>query len=162
MKISLIASIGKNNELGFKNQLIWHLPDDLKNFKKITSGHTIVMGKKTYESIGKPLPNRNNIILARDYDYKADGCVVAHSIEEVLDLIKNEDETFIIGGGEIYKLFLPLANKLYLTQVNASLEADTYFPKFNLKEWKRTSCIEHGIDERHCYSFIINTYEKIK
>jgi dihydrofolate reductase len=161
MKISLIASIGKNSELGFHNQLLWHLPDDLKNFKKITSGHTIVMGKKTFESIGKPLPDRKNIILTRDTNYEADGCVIAHSPEEILKFVNNYDEIFIIGGGEIYKIFLPLANKLYLTEVDATPPADTFFPKFDKRDWKLVRSVLHPKDEKHLYSFSFNIYEKI-
>ena len=160
MKISLIASIGKGGELGIKNQLLWRLPDDLKNFKKVTTGHTIVMGKKTYESIGKPLPDRKNIILTRDLNYEAEGCIVAHSPEEILKFVNSEDEVFIIGGGEIYKLFLPLANKLYLTEVNAELPADTYFPKFDKSSWKLMNSTKHRVDEKHKFSFSINIYEK--
>lgn len=158
--ISIIASIGKNKELGFRNQLLWHLPDDLKNFKEITSGHAIVMGKKTFESIGKPLPNRKNIILTRDKNSKADGCIIAHSVNDVLDLIKDEDETFVIGGGEIYKLFLPLADKLYLTEVETSLKADTFFPEFDKTGWILKSSIKHSKDEKNQYSFAFNVYDK--
>jgi dihydrofolate reductase len=160
--ISIIASIGKNNELGNNNKLLWHLPDDLKNFKETTSGHTIVMGKKTFESIGKPLPNRKNIILTRDKNYKVDGCTVAHSIDEILDLTKNDKEIFIIGGGEIYKLFLPIADKLYLTEVDTTLEADTFFPKFDKGNWKLLNSLPHGKDEKHNYSFKMCIYEKSK
>jgi dihydrofolate reductase len=162
MKISIIASIGKNNELGIDGNLLWHLSDDLKNFKKVTTDHTIVMGKKTFESIGRPLPNRNNIILTRDTNYKIDGCVVAHSMDDVLNLIKSEKETFIIGGGEIYKLFFPIAEKLYLTEVDASLKADTFFPEFNKNDWKLESSFFHPKDEKHDYSFSINVYDKNK
>lgn len=162
MNISIIASVGKNNELGSDGNLLWHLPDDLKNFKNVTSGHTIVMGKKTYESIGRPLPDRKNIILTRDVDYEADGCIVAHSPEEILKFVNDEDEIFIIGGGEIYKLFLPLANRLYLTEVDGEKEADTYFPSFNKNDWRLINSVRHDIDEKHDYSFNINTYEKIK
>jgi dihydrofolate reductase len=160
MNISIIASIGKDNELGLHNKLLWHLPDDLKSFKEVTTGHTIVMGKKTFESIGRPLPNRKNIVLTRDQNYEAEGCIIAHSPEEILKFVNNDDEIFIIGGGEIYKIFLPLANKLYLTEVDASLPADTYFPKFSKVDWKLVSSDKHGIDEKHAFPFSINIYEK--
>jgi dihydrofolate reductase len=162
MNISIVASIGKNNELGINNKLLWHLSDDLKNFKEITTGHTIVMGEKTYESIGKPLPNRRNIIITRIKDYEKAGCEVAHSPEDVLKLTENDNEIFIIGGGQIYKLFLPIANKLYLTEVDTSLEADTFFPKFNQDDWNLVSSTHHPKDERNEYSFSFNVYEKDK
>jgi dihydrofolate reductase len=162
MKISLIASIGKNGELGFKNQLLWHLPDDLKNFKRVTSNHTVVMGQKTFESIGRPLPNRKNVILTRNKDYKIDGCTVIHSADDVIKLAKKEKETFIIGGGKIYKLFFPKAERLYLTEVNASLKADTFFPKFNKNDWILKSSLPHPKDSNHKYSFSLNLYEKAK
>lgn len=155
--ISLIAAIGKNNELGKDNQLLWHLPDDLKRFKELTTGHTIVMGRKTFESIGKPLPNRRNIVITRDTSYKKEGVEVIHSLEEVENL---PEEIFIIGGGEIYAQALPFADRLYLTQVDTTLDADTFFPPFEKSEWNETERIHHKKDEKHAHSFDFILYTK--
>ncbi|MEK7175607.1 MAG: dihydrofolate reductase [Patescibacteria group bacterium] len=170
MQISIIAAFGKNKELGLNNKLLWSLPDDLKRFKELTTGHIIIMGQKTYESIGRPLLNRKNFIISRDTSYQVDGCTVVNSLEEAFekfekekqsprsDLGANKDEIFVIGGGEIYKLFLPYANNLYLTEVEAELPADTFFPEFNLTEWKLLSEEFHPKDEKHKYSFCFRKY----
>ncbi|MFH1523225.1 MAG: dihydrofolate reductase [Patescibacteria group bacterium] len=131
--INIIVALGKNREIGFKNQLLWDIPEDMKRFKKITTGHIVIMGSKTYESIGKPLPNRINIVIAKEKDYQATGCIVAHSIIEAVEKAKGHSrkkEIFIIGGGSIYKQFLPLTDKLYLTLVDDAPEADIYFPDY--------------------------------
>ena len=130
--ISIICAIGKNNEIGFQNKLLWGIPDDMQHFKNLTTGHTVVMGEKTFESIGKPLPNRHNIIVTLDKNYKNSDCEVRYSLEDVLKEAKNKsEEIFIIGGGQIYKQSLPYADKLYLTIVNDSPKADTYFPNYS-------------------------------
>ncbi|MCK5510059.1 dihydrofolate reductase [Candidatus Parcubacteria bacterium] len=133
--LSMIVIVGKNREIGYKNKLLWDIPEDMARFKKLTSGHVVAMGDKTFESIGKPLPNRINIIITKDKNYKVpEGCFVAHSIEEVKTKAKELDtkgETFIIGGGTIYKLFLPLIDKLYITEVDDAPEADTFFPDYS-------------------------------
>ncbi|OGE31420.1 diacylglycerol kinase [Candidatus Daviesbacteria bacterium RIFCSPHIGHO2_02_FULL_36_13] len=132
MKISMIAAIAsENNALGLNGRLIYAISDDLKRFKEITTGHPIIMGRKTFESIGMPLPNRRNIVITRDEDYFAEGVVIVHSLEEALGLVQNEDEIFIIGGGEIYKQAIDIADKLYLTIVEENPEADTYFPDYS-------------------------------
>ena len=162
--IVLMAAIGKNRELGFGNKLPWHLPDDLKRFKEITRGHAIIMGRKTYESIGKALPERKNIVVTRNAGYQAPGAVVVDSIEEALreaSAAAGED-VFVIGGGEIYKLALPFADKMYLTFVDAEIPADTYFPEFNEGEWRVTGAVPHEADEKHLYRFIFKTYERKK
>ncbi len=158
MSISIIAAIGKKNELGKGNQLLWHLPDDLKHFKELTSGHTVVMGRKTFESIGKPLPNRRNIVITRDTNYKQDGVQVVHSIEEIE---KGDEEIFVIGGGEIYKQALPFADKLYITEVNAEeKDADTFFPMIEKEKWKEKERVHHTQDEKHATHFDFVTYIK--
>ncbi|MFH1427990.1 MAG: dihydrofolate reductase [Patescibacteria group bacterium] len=130
--ISLIAVIGKNKELGKAGKLLWHLPDDLKHFKDITQGHSVVMGRKTFESIGSPLPNRRNIILTRDKNLHAPGCKIMHSFDEIINKAKKiDEEIFIIGGGQIYEQFIPYAQKLYLTIVDDAPEADTFFPDYS-------------------------------
>lgn len=128
--ISIICVIGKNNAIGRSNRLIWNLPADLKRFREITSGHPIIMGRKTYESIGRPLPNRTNIVISRDQSYRAEGCIVVTSLETALEKAKavEKEEVFIIGGGEIYRQALPACDKLYLTVVEDEPEADTFFP----------------------------------
>ncbi len=128
--VLLIAAIGKNRELGFKNDLIWKIPEDIAFFKKTTSGHTVVMGQRTYESIGHPLPHRQNIVLTRDDNFKAAGCLIAHSIDEALELA-GDGEIFIIGGGQIYAQTIKLADKLYLTIIDKDAPADTFFPEFS-------------------------------
>lgn len=134
MKISIIVVIGKNREIGCNNQLLWNLPEDMKRFKNITTGHTVIMGSKTFESIGGALPERNNIVIAFGKDYNAPGCTVVTSIDEAVETAKKQEkngETFIIGGGSIYKQFLPLTDKLYLTIVDDAPEADTFFPDYS-------------------------------
>ncbi len=140
--ISIIAAIGKNRELGKNNKLLWRIPEDLKRFKKLTQNHAVIMGRKTYESIGRPLPNRTNIIISRNRGWTPDGCLVADSIETAINLAKKtiinnlssiiKDEIFIIGGGQIYKEALPYADKLYLTVVDGTAEADTFFPDYSV------------------------------
>ena len=161
MKLSLIAAIGKNRELGFGNKLPWHLPDDLKRFKEITRGHTVIMGRKTYESMGRLLPERKNIIITRDKSYKASGAVMFSSLEEALKECENEDEAFVIGGGEIFKIALPFAERMYLTHANAERPADSFFPEFKKGDWKIVSEEFHPKDEKHEYNFVFTVYEKI-
>jgi len=131
--ISIICAIGKNKAIGKNNKLLWDIPDDLKHFKKITSGHPVLMGQKTFESIGKPLPNRLNIIMTRDKNFQPKNCLVVYSLEEAIEKANEADnqEIFFIGGGEIYRQALPYADKLYLTIVEDSPEADTFFPDYS-------------------------------
>jgi dihydrofolate reductase len=161
--ISIIVAIGKNNVIGVNNSLPWKLPADLKYFKENTLGKTIVMGLKTFESIGgKPLPGRKTIILNNNEEYKVpEGCRVAKSIENLLEITKNENEVMICGGASVYRQFLPLADRLYITFVHGDFEGDTFFPEFNLNEWKEIKRINNKADEKNnCdYSFVI--YEKL-
>ncbi len=129
--IEMIVAISNNNIIGCDNSLPWHIREDLQYFKNITSGHAIIMGRKTYESIGKPLPNRTNIVLTNSTDLKINGVKVVYSLKDALELAKTLDTVFIIGGGEIYRLFMPYARKLYITLVDITIEGDTYFPNFN-------------------------------
>src|SRR5258708_2809372 len=143
--VSAIAAIGKNRELGKDNGLLWHIPDDLKRFKLLTSGHPVVMGRKTFESIfamlGKPLPNRTNIVVTRDPDWNHDGVVLAHSVEDAIEKGKEIDavEVFEIGGAQIYEAALPLCDKLHLTLIDASAEADSFFPEYESQFRKKLS-----------------------
>ena|SRR3989338_6130186 len=153
MIISLIVAIGKNNVIGNKNSLPWSLPADMKHFKELTSGKPIVMGRKTFESIGKPLPNRKNIIITRDRDYKAEGCIVVHSLNESLKAAKGNQEVMVIGGSQVYKEFLPKVDKMYLTLIDADFDGDVYFPKYDIKEWEEESYEEHVRDNENPYDY---------
>lgn len=156
--ITMIAAIAENNALGKENKLVWNLPDDFKRFKKLTTGHPIIMGRKTFESLPGILPNRKHIVITHKSDYHPEGCLIANTIEEAIDLASKDEEIFIIGGGEIYKLAMPFADKLQITQVNARFEADAFFPEIVNTEWKLIADEFHSIDERHAYSFSYNTY----
>jgi dihydrofolate reductase len=147
--IKIIVAMSKNRVIGDSNTLIWHLPEDLKRFKQLTTGNTIVMGRKTYESIGKPLPNRRSIIITRDTDYSVEGCEVVNSLEEAL-LLSNSD-CFIIGGGEIYRQSIDITDKIYLTLINKEFEGDTSFPE--IKDWVEVSS-ENFVTDDFGYSFI--------
>jgi len=149
--INIIVAMSKNKVIGNANTLIWHLPEDLKRFKQLTTGNTIVMGRKTYESIGRPLPNRRSIIITRDTNYKVDGCEVVNSLEEALELSNNN--CFIIGGGEIYRQALDKADRLYITKIEKEFEGDTTFPSFINGEWYESNYEEFKNDEFE-YSFI--------
>lgn len=152
MTISIIAAVSKNNVIGKDNKLPWHLPADLAHFKKITSGHTIIMGRKTFESIGRPLPNRRNIVITRNTGFKAEGIEVVHSIEQAMDITKDEEEVFVIGGEEIYKLAFPFTDKIYLTRVDAEIEGDAFFPELG-PEWEEISKVENVKDENNEYDY---------
>jgi dihydrofolate reductase len=162
--ISLIAAIGKNNELGKGNNLLWPLPTDQKYFREITTGHTVIMGRKTFESIDRLLPNRRNIIITRNLNYKKDGAEIAHSLEEALKISRttlDTEEIFIIGGAEIYNQAMPLAHKLYITKIDAEdKEADAFFPKID-SSWKEISREEHEPDDVNLYKYAFVIYEKV-
>ncbi|WP_223606767.1 dihydrofolate reductase [Chryseobacterium sp. OSA05B] len=160
---TIVVAMGEKNEIGFENKLLWHLPKDLKHFKDITSGHPIIMGRKTYESIGKPLPNRTNIVISRKKNWFEEGILIVGSIKEAVKFAKKIDENvFIIGGGNIYEQTMEIVDKLEVTLVKADLEADTFFPKINPKVWKKTEEVFHEKDEKNEYDFFFQTYERIK
>ncbi len=151
--ISIIVVVGKNRQIGYQNKLLWELPGDMKRFKKITTGKTVIMGDKTFESIGQSLPNRKNIVVTLDKDYKAPECEVRFSLEDVLKKYKDsKEEVFVIGGGTIYNLSLPWADKLYLTVVEDDPKADTFFPDYS--EFKNVVKSEKGTDNGFKYEFI--------
>ncbi|HLV91808.1 MAG TPA: dihydrofolate reductase [Aequorivita sp.] len=159
----MIAAAGENNEIGRKNDLLWHLPDDFKRFKKITSHHFIIMGRKTFESFPKPLPNRTHIVITRDRSYGKQGANVVYSLEEALEKAKSTKDVFIIGGGEIYSAALKFADKIELTRVHSTFkEADTFFPEFSKDEWELIFEEKHEKDERHKYSFTYETWVRKK
>ena len=153
MTISLIFAASENNVIGNNNQLIWHLPADLKFFKKTTTGHHIVMGRKTYESVGKPLPHRTNVIITRNTNYKASGCIVVQSLEEALKIAAADNEIFIAGGGEIFKHAFDLATKIYFTKIHHFFEGDTYAPDIDPKVWKEIKREDFEPDEKNKYAY---------
>ena len=155
--ITIIAALGKNNEIGLNNDLLWRLPKDLKRFKALTTGNTIIMGRKTYESIGRPLPNRKNIVITRNKTYQAKGCLVVNSLDEALEQCKSQ-ECFIIGGASIYKEAFPIATKMELTLVDFEGEADTFFPTINFDNWTLNQKESHKADDKNAYDFQFNTY----
>ncbi len=156
--ITLIVAVGKNNELGKENDLVWHLPNDFKRFKKLTTGHHIIMGRKTFESFPKPLPNRVHVVITRNEKYKREGTIIVHSMKEALQIAKNDTQPFIIGGGEIYSLGIPHADKIELTRVHGSFDADTFFPEIQINEWELIKEEHHDIDEHHKYAYTYLTY----
>lgn len=165
MIISLIAALTENRVIGKNNDLPWHLPDDMKYFMQTTKGHYVIMGRKNWESIPekfRPLPNRTNLVVTRQADFHAPGATVVHSLAEALDLARaaGQTETFVIGGAEIYRLALPFANRLYLTEIKTQLAGDTYFPEYDQSAWKETSRQHHGTDARHLFSFDFVIYDK--
>ena len=160
--MTIICAMGINNEIGLNNQLLWHLPKDLKHFKNLTSGHPIIMGRKTYESIGNPLPNRTNIVVSRKENWFEEGILIVGSLKEAIKYAKKINENiFIIGGGNIYEQTIALADKLEITRVNATWEADTFFPERQETIWKKTGEICHEKDENHLYDFCFQSFEKI-
>jgi dihydrofolate reductase len=162
-ELTIIVAAGENNAIGKDNDLIWHLSDDLKRFKALTNGHHIIMGRKTFESFPKPLPNRTHIVITRQKDYKAPTDVlVVNSLADAIDAARSDTNPFIIGGGEIYRESMPLADKLEITRVHASFDdADTFFPKIDPAIWNETANTFNARDQKHDYEFSFLTYEKI-
>ncbi|MDF3054171.1 MAG: dfrA3 [Gammaproteobacteria bacterium] len=152
MLLSIIAALSTNYVIGKNNQLPWHLPADLAHFKGLTMGKSMLMGRKTYESIGRPLPGRRNIVISRRLDFRAEGCEVAHSLDEALALVHREEEIMVIGGAQLFEEALLGADKLYLTWVHGEVEGDCHFPKVELAEWEEISREERAPDERNCYA----------
>lgn len=160
--ITIIAAIAKDNALGKDNDLIWHLPADLKRFKKVTSGHHILMGRNTFESIGKPLPNRTTIIITRNKNYFKEGCLIAHSLEEAIALVENDDSIFIIGGAQIYKEAIKkdLVDRLDITKVHHAFDADVFFPEIDLNIWEETNREDFKADEKNKFDYSFLSYQK--
>ncbi|MCB4798550.1 dihydrofolate reductase [Neotamlana laminarinivorans] len=159
--LTIIVAAAENNAIGKGNQLIWHLSDDLKRFKALTNGHYIIMGRKTFESFPKPLPNRTHVVITRQKNYNApNGVIIVNNLEDAIDAAKTDSQPFIIGGGEIYKQAMTLADKIELTRVHHSFEADTFFPEIDDAIWKETENIFHKKDKNHDYEFSFITYER--
>jgi len=159
--ITIIAAVAKNNALGKDNKLIWHLPADLKRFKKVTANHHVIMGRKTFESLGKPLPNRTNIIVTRNTNFSAENCIVVNSLQQALKSVKNDESPFILGGAEIYKQAIKIADKLDITFVHHQFEADVFFPEIDKSIWKEVSRNEFKADEKNKYNYSFVTFERI-
>lgn len=160
MNITMVAAAAENNALGKNNELVWHLPDDFKRFKAITSHHHIIMGRKTFESFPKLLPNRTHIVITRQKDYERENVVVVHSLEEAIKHCAGQQDVFIIGGGEIYLQALSFADKIELTRVHESFEADAFFPEIDESKWELTHSDYHPKDDRHKFDFTYLTYSK--
>lgn len=165
--VSLIAAVARNGVIGRQNDIPWHLPTDLKFFKQTTEGHAVIMGSKTYESIlgslGKPLPHRRNIVISRNQQYPAhSGVEVVNSLKDALTLAADDDEIFIIGGGQIYSQALPYADRLYITEIKADIDnGEVFFPEFSLHDWREVSRINHAKNQRDEYDFDFVIYERI-
>ena len=160
MTVSLVVAASTNNVIGRDGGLPWHLPDDLRHFKRITTGKPLIMGRRTFESIGKPLPERQNIVMTRDPDYAAEGCDVVSSVDEALELAGDAEEVMVIGGGQVYRDFLPRADRIYMTRVQAEVQGDTLFPDFDKNAWRLVSSEHHAADDRHGYAFEMMVFER--
>ena len=162
MIVSAIVATAKNNVIGAKNDIPWYLPADLKYFKKVTINHHIIMGRKCFDSIGKPLPKRHNIIVTRDLFYIASNCIVVHSLEDALSLAEQneEEEVFIIGGGQIYELSIPYLDRLYLTEVDLDIEGDVFFPQIDFSKWILKSEEPHQADEKNAYNYTFKVFDR--
>lgn len=166
MKLALIAAYAQNRVVGIDNKLPWHLPEDLKYFKRCTSGKAIIMGRKTFDSIGRPLPNRTNIVITRNSEFKAEGVKVVSTLEAAIELAKavNEingiDEVMVIGGATIYELTLPIADRLYLTHVHAKVEGDAYFPEVDFSNWHEVERADYSASETNPYDYSFVVYDK--
>ena len=156
MRLSIVVAMDDNHLIGKGNELPWHLPADLVYFKKITTGNSILMGRKTYDSIGKPLPNRRNIVITRNPDISIPDCEVVDSIEKALSITQDEEEIMVIGGANLFEQLLPEVNKLYITRIEGEFEGETYFPHYDENDWLELSCESHQPDEinKHAYHFI--------
>lgn len=158
--ISLIAAMARNRVIGRDNAMPWHLPADLAHFKRVTLGKTIIMGRHTFESIGRALPGRKNIIISRQEGYRAEDCIVVNSVDAALDAA-DSDEVMIIGGGQLYADMLHRADRLYLTLIDAELDGDTYFPDYEVYDWREIERETHGPDEKNTYAYAFVTLERI-
>jgi dihydrofolate reductase len=155
MRITLVAAVAKNGVIGRDGDLPWRLPDDLKAFKRLTLGKPVVMGRKTWESIGRPLPGRHNVVMTRSEGFAAPGASVVSSVQQALELLTDHEEIMVIGGGAIYRQFLGRASRIYLTEVDAEVDGDVTFPELDAAEWEETSREHHPADERHAYGFTL-------
>lgn len=158
----MIAAVAENNALGKNNDLLWHLPNDFKRFKETTSGHYIIMGRKTFESFPKPLPNRTHIIISRQKEYEIEGCIVVENLEKAIAICPKDENIFVIGGGEIYKQSIDFADQLDITRVHHSFDADVYFPEIDLNIWELTSEIFNPKDDKHLFDYTFQIFTRKK
>ena len=158
--ISIIVAVARNGVIGDRNRLIWHISEDLRRFKAITTGHPVIMGRKTFESLGRPLPNRINVVVTRQTGYRAEGCVVAGSLEDAIRRFDPSEEIFVIGGAQIYAQALPLADRFYLTRVFRAYEGDTHFPEWDEAQWRLLSSESFASGANYPYPFAFETYER--
>lgn len=156
--IIMIAAASENNALGKNNELVWHLPNDFKRFKTLTSGHHIIMGRKTFESFPKPLPNRTHIVISRQESYKPEGCIVVNSLEKAIEICPKDEEIYIIGGGEIYNLGISFSDKIELTRVHHNFEADAFFPEIDTNNWELELSEFNPKDDKHLFDYTYQTY----
>ena len=161
MNLTIIAAMSENRVIGRDNDLAWHLPDDLKRFKELTKGHHVIMGRKTYESVGRPLPNRTNIVVTAQRDYKAPGCIIVNTLKEAIQKAENDSQPYVIGGGKIYEQALALSDTLELTHIHAQVEGDTYFPEVDTTKWQIVAKESHPADEKHEFAFDFLTYQRV-
>ena len=161
MKVSLIAAMDKNRVIGKENDIPWRIPKDWEYVKNTTKGHPIILGRKNLESIGRALPDRRNIILTRDKGFTFNGCEIVHSIEDVFELCKNEEEIFIFGGEQIYNLFFPYVEKMYITKIHHEFEGDTFFPEVNYEEWNEVFAQKGIKNDKNPYNYYFHVYERI-
>lgn len=164
MTVSAIVAIAKNRVIGHQNQIPWYLPADLKYFKKVTTGHHVIMGRKSYESIGRPLPNRTNVVITRDPYFIATGCMVVHSLLEALEFAQSNGETeaFVIGGGEIYQQSWPYLDRIYLTEVETAPEGSVFFPAMDENEWIAVSAEAHLADEKNEFPYVFKVFNRVE
>ena len=169
MIVSLIAAASENNVIGRQGRLPWHLPSDMKHFRELTAGHPVIMGRKTYESIGRPLPKRRNIVVSHRKDLQIEGCEVVGSVDGALALASNfqlptssTSEIFVIGGGEIYRQALARADRIYLTRVHTTIDGDALFPEIDRKEWKEVSREDHSADQEDAVAYTFLTYDRVR
>lgn len=161
MSISIIVAIAENNAIGKNNELLWHISEDLKRFKRITSGHKIIMGRNTFYSLPvRPLPGRTNVVITDIPGEKFEGCITVNSFEQALQVCSNNEENFVIGGGMVYKQFLPHTDRLYITRINKSFEADTFFPEINDDEWEEIERDTHGPDGENDFEYTFVIYRR--
>ncbi|MFM2285832.1 MAG: hypothetical protein RLZZ543_1329 [Bacteroidota bacterium] len=160
MILSIVVATGKNGGIGKDNKLLWHLPADLKYFKNLTTGRPIIMGRHTYESIGRPLPNRHNIVITRQKDLKIDGVDVVNSLEEAIELVKYEEEVMVIGGADVYRQALPKTKRIYISRVNTEPEADRFFPALDMDEWDQQLNLAHPADEKNPFDIVFQVLER--
>jgi dihydrofolate reductase len=161
MRVSLIVAVAENGVIGKDNALPWRLPADLKRFRRLTIGHPVIMGRRSYESIGRPLPERTNIVVTRRPTYQVHGCLIAHSLEAAFSLAGGAAEVFVIGGAELYTQSLACADRIYLTQLHAQVDGDTFFPSFNRADWHETARERHHADSQHAYHYSFVTFEHV-